>query len=157
LAKAKKIPGLDVNKPLSECLKVILPVRFSEMTEHEQGTLEGSDIEALHDMRVASRRVQAVFKMFRSVFPKKKFKTEYAELKMLISALGVVRDCDVFIDKLKKLKASQPAGDTRAFDLLIIRKQAEREEKRRVLAEHISMLNKAGYKEHFHGFVYENL
>lgn len=157
MAKAKKIHGLDVNKPLTECLKVILPVRFSEMTEHEQGTLEGSDIEALHDMRVASRRVQAVFKMFRSVFPKKKFKAEYAELKLLISALGVVRDYDVFIDKLQKLREEIPANDTRAFDLMIIRKQAERDEKRKLLASYINTLNKAGYKERFLNFVNENL
>lgn len=127
------------------------------MTEHEQGTLEGSDIEALHDMRVASRRVQAVFKMFRQVFPKKKFKAEYNELRMLIRSLGEVRDYDVFIDKLQKLKRDVADKDTRAFDLLIIRKKAEREEKRKLLVNHINQLNKAGYKEHFLNFVNENL
>ncbi len=157
MAKAKKIQGLDPNKPLAECLKLILPARFLEMTEHEAGTIDGSDIEALHDMRVASRRVQAVFKMFRQVFPKKKFKAEYEELKLLISSLGVVRDYDVFIDKLKKLKSQAAASDTRAFDLLIIRKSAEREEKRKLLVGHLSSLNKAGYKEHFMNFVNENL
>lgn len=157
MAKAKKIHGLDPDKPLAECLKVILPVRFGEMTEHEQGTLEGSDIEALHDMRVASRRVQAVFKMFRQVFPKKKFKAEYNELRMLIRSLGEVRDYDVFIDKLQKLKRDVADKDTRAFDLLIIRKKAEREEKRKLLVNHINQLNKAGYKEHFLNFVNENL
>lgn len=136
---------------------MILPVRFGEMTEHEQGTLEGSDIEALHDMRVASRRVQAVFKMFRQVFPKKKFKAEYNELRMLIRSLGEVRDYDVFIDKLQKLKRDVADKDTRAFDLLIIRKKAEREEKRKVLINHINALNKAGYKDHFLNFVNENL
>lgn len=157
MAKAKKIHGLDPNMPLAECLKVILPVRFGEMTEHEAGTIAGNDIEALHDMRVASRRVQAVFKMFRQVFPKKKFKAEYDELRMLIRSLGEVRDYDVFIDKLHKLKASARDRDTRAFDLLIIRKQAERDEKRKALVNHLNTLNKAGYKEHFLNFVNENL
>ncbi len=157
MAKAKKITGLDPNRPLDECLLKILLTRFDEMTVHEQGTVDGSDIEALHDMRVASRRVQAVFKMFREIFPKKKFKAEYNELRMLIRSLGEVRDYDVFIDKTEKLKADSHERDTRAMDLLIIRKKAEREQKRKALIQHIVSLNKAGYKEHFNNFITENL
>lgn len=157
MAKAKKIPGLDPNHPLDISLLKILRTRFDEMTVHEQGTIDGSDIEALHDMRVASRRVQAVFKMFRSIFPKKKFKTEYNELRLLIRSLGEVRDYDVFIDKTEKLKNELSDKDTRAIDLLIIRKKAEREQKRKLLIQHINTLNKAGYKEHFNNFITENL
>src|SRR5689334_10120651 len=99
------------------------------MVSFEEGTLLGEDIEQLHDMRVASRRVQAVLKIFRGVFPKKKFKAEYAELKSLISALGEVRDYDVFIEKTEKLKTVDTSQDKRALDLLIIRKKAERDQK----------------------------
>ncbi|NOS83587.1 MAG: CHAD domain-containing protein [Ignavibacteria bacterium] len=157
MAKAKKIPGLDPNHPLDVSLLKILRTRFDEMTAHEQGTIDGSDIEALHDMRVASRRVQAVFKMFRGIFPKKKFKTEYNELRLLIRSLGEVRDYDVFIDKTEKLKNELSDKDTRAIDLLIIRKKAEREQKRKLLIQHINTLNKAEYKEHFSNFITENL
>jgi len=157
MAKAKKIPGLDPNHPLDVSLLKILRTRFDEMTAHEQGTIDGSDIEALHDMRVASRRVQAVFKMFRGIFPKKKFKAEYNELRLLIRSLGEVRDYDVFIDKTEKLKNELNDKDTRAIDLLIIRKKAEREQKRKLLIQHINTLNKAGYKEHFNNFITENL
>jgi len=157
MAKAKKIPGLDPNHPLDVSLLKILRTRFDEMTMHEQGTIDGSDIEALHDMRVASRRVQAVFKMFRGIFPKKKFKTEYNELRLLIRSLGEVRDYDVFIEKSEKLKNELNDKDTRAIDLLIIRKKAEREQKRKLLIQHINTLNKAGYKEHFNNFITESL
>jgi CHAD domain-containing protein len=157
LAKARKIPYLNPNQPLNNCLQKILRTRFDEMISFEQGTIEGTDIEALHDMRVASRRVQAVLKIFRGAFPKKKFKTEYAEIRGLIRALGEVRDYDVFIEKLEKLNMSHPAEDKRALDLLIIRKKAERKEKRKFLVQHITFLNKAGYKEHFYRFIYTSL
>lgn len=157
MAKPKKIPYLDPNKPLDECLLKILRTRFDEMISHEQGTIDGSDIEALHDMRVASRRVQAVFKIFRGIFPKKKFKVEYIELQLLIRSLGEVRDYDVFIDKIKKLNKESAEKDNRAIDLLIIRKKTEREQKRKLLILHINELNKAGYKEHFNNFINENL
>jgi len=157
LAKAKKIPYLNPNQPLGISLQKILRTRFDEMISFEQGTVEGSDIEALHGMRVASRRVQAMLKVFRGVFPKKKYKAEYAELRSLIRSLGEVRDYDVFIDKIEKFKIEQAAPDKRAIDLLIIRKKAEREQKRKLLNQHISNLNKLGYKEHFYKFIMESL
>lgn len=127
------------------------------MISFEEGTIDGSDIEALHDMRVASRRVQAVLKIFRGAFPKKKFKSEYAEIRSLIQALGEVRDYDVFIDKIEKFKSEHAGEDKRAIDLLIIRKKAEREQKRKMLIQHINNLNKLGYKEHFYRFIIESL
>ncbi|MCI0449352.1 MAG: CHAD domain-containing protein [Chlorobi bacterium] len=154
MSKARKIPYLNPNQVLNVCLEKILRTRFDEMISFEQGTIDGTDIEALHDMRVASRRVQAVMKIFRAAFPKKKFKTEYAEIKGLIRALGEVRDYDVFIDKLEKYNTAHPSDDKRAFDLLIIRKKAGREQKRKFLIQHINYLNKIGYKEHFYRFIY---
>jgi len=157
LAKARKIPYLNPNQPLGRCLQKILRTRFDEMISFEQGTIEGTDIEALHDMRVASRRVQAVLKIFRGAFPKKKYNQEYFEIRSLIRALGEVRDYDVFIDKLEKFKSTHSANDKRALDLLIIRKKAERGEKRKILIQHINSLNKAGYKEHFYQFISTSL
>lgn len=157
MAKARKIPYLNPNQPLGISLQKILRTRFDEMISFEQGTIDGSDIEALHDMRVASRRVQAVLKIFRGAFPKKGFKDEYAEIRSLIQALGEVRDYDVFIDKTEKFKSEHTSDDKRAIDLLIIRKKAERERKRKMLIQHINNLNKLGYKEHFYRFIMDNL
>jgi len=156
MAKARKIPYLNPNQPLGISLQKILRTRFDEMISFEEGTITGSDIEALHDMRVASRRVQAVLKIFRGAFPKKRFKDEYAEIRSLIQALGEVRDYDVFIDKIEKFKSEHTGDDKRAIDLLIIRKKTEREQKRKMLIQHINNLNKLGYKEHFYSFIVES-
>lgn len=169
MAKAKKIPYLDPEQPLDVSLRKILRTRFDEMISFEQGTIDGSDIEALHDMRVASRRVQAVFKIFRNVFPKKKYKAEYEEIRSLIRALGEVRDYDVFIEKMEKIRAQSDSADnrasvtdTRAIDMLIIRKKSERELKRKLLIQHLANLNKpsynsGGYKQRFYDFIMEEL
>src|SRR4030095_3319930 len=164
MAKARKIPYLNPNQPLNVCLQKILRTRFDEMVSFEQSTIDGSDIESLHDMRVASRRVQAVLKIFRGAFPIKKFKAEYAEIRGLIRELGEVRDYDVFIDKIEKFRTERAAKggntskeDWRALDLLIIRKKAERDVKRKALIQHLNDMNRAGYKEHFYRFISENL
>ena len=157
MAKARKIPYLNPDQSLSICLQKILRTRFDEMISFEQGTLLGEDIEFLHDMRVASRRVQAVLKIFRGAFPKSKFKPEYVQIRTLIRALGVVRDYDVFIDKIEKYKKSFKNHDNRALDLLNHRKKTQREEKRRIMIQTINGLNKIGYKENFMRFITSNL
>lgn len=157
MAKAKKIPYLNPDQPLEVCLQKILRTRFGEMISFESGTIAGTDIEALHDMRVASRRLQAVLKIFRGAFPKRKFKSEYIEIRGLIRALGEVRDSDVMIDKMEKFRSAQNTADSRALDLYVIRKKMERQEKRKVLIQHIYNINKAGYKEHFYRFITECL
>ncbi len=123
------------------------------MISFEEGTIIGEDIEFLHDMRVSSRRVQAVLKIFRAAFPKKLYKNEYEQVRLLIRSLGVVRDYDVFIDKMEKLRAKSTGNDNRAVDMLIIRKKVERDARRKVMVKTINELNRLGYKENFMRFI----
>jgi CHAD domain-containing protein len=153
MGKAKKIPYLNPEQPLGLCLQKILRTRFNEMTAFEEGTLKGEDIEFLHDMRVASRRVQAVLKIFRGAFPKKLYMNEYEQVRLLIRTLGVVRDYDVFIEKLEKLRAGSKSADNRSLDMLIIRKKVERDVKRKIMVKTINELNRLGYKENFMRFI----
>lgn len=153
MAKAKKIPYLNPHADLKTCLKKILTTRFKEMLQFEAGTIEGSDIEQLHDMRVASRRIQAVMKVFRLAFPKKEFNKQYKVIRGLKDALGVVRHYDVFIDALEKSKVQ--LHEARAIDLLIIRQKGLREAKRKELVKYLGDLNRRRYKEKFSEFVGE--
>ncbi len=165
MAKAKKIPHLNPEKDLKTCLPKILKTRFEEMIAYESGTIEGTDIEMLHNMRVASRRVQAVMKVFRAAFPKNEFKKQYKVIRGLKDTLGVVRHYDVFIDTLEHYSPDLPpplgAGqapesgnnsDRRAIDLLIIRQNALRERKKKELSKYIYELNRRGYKVKFMEF-----
>lgn len=123
------------------------------MYSYEKGTIDGKDIEYLHDMRVSSRRVQAALKIFRGAFPKKKFKPVYGKLRSLIRALGVVRHYDVFIDRLYKYRKNLEEKDRKAFDLLIIRQNSIREQHRKELLNTMKQLEKSGFKEEFHQFI----
>ena len=157
MAKARKIAYLNPDQPLNICLQKILRTRFNEMISTEEGTLLGDNIEYLHDMRVSSRRVQAMLKIFREAFPPKKYNDEYSQIRLLIRSLGVVRDYDVFIDKLEEFRRESAWQDNRALDMLIIRKKVERDNKRKELVKTINDLNRLGYKENFMKFITENL
>ena len=47
----------------------IVRVRAEELFDHAGGVLDTSDIERVHDMRVASRRLRAVLEIFAACFP----------------------------------------------------------------------------------------
>jgi CHAD domain-containing protein len=149
MAKSREITGLNCDDKLSISLPLILRARFEEMYEFEKGMLQGKDIEALHDMRVASRRVQAVLKIFRSYFPQRKFKKEYLKLKSMIRALGEVRQLDVFIDTLEKYRNKLPDNEKKPIDLLLIRQNSIRTAKRKILINLCRILDKNGFKESF--------
>lgn len=127
------------------------------MISNEPGTIQGKDIEALHDMRVSSRRVQAVMKVFRAAFPPKPYKREYARIKTIKDVLGEVRHFDVFIGMLESLREKLPEKEARTIELLTARQKMLRAQKRKFLVRHLNYLNRQGYKESFSRFIIKSL
>jgi CHAD domain-containing protein len=70
------------------------------------GVRANNDIEHIHRMRVASRRLRAALPLFSSCFSEKDFRHWMHEIKKITRALGDARDTDVQVAFLKKyLKA----------------------------------------------------
>lgn len=78
------------------------------------GVRAGDDIEPLHRMRVASRRLRAGLRTFRICISGKYYRRIYSETRAITRALGEARDADVQIAFLKKArkKASATRGRT---------------------------------------------
>ena len=72
--KPLDVIGIHPHDLLSEAGRKVMRYHFAEMLRHEAGTRLGEDIEALHDMRVATRRLRAAFEVFGSAFDKKALK-----------------------------------------------------------------------------------
>ena len=51
--------------------RATVAVRAQELFEHADGVLDTADIERVHDMRVATRRLRAVLEIFAPCFPRK--------------------------------------------------------------------------------------
>jgi CHAD domain-containing protein len=69
------------------------------MLAHEPGTRLGEDPEALHQMRVATRRMRGALKLFESVLPPASARLS-EELGWLAGLLGAVRDLDIQLERL---------------------------------------------------------
>ncbi len=72
------------------------------------GTRSGADIEALHDMRVASRRLRAALRGFCEAFAPEALKPVADEVGSVTRALGEARDQDVFIEFLQGYAQANP-------------------------------------------------
>jgi len=111
MAKARDIPGLDARMPFAEAAAATVAVRAAELFEQSENVLDITDIERVHDMRVASRRLRAVLEIYAPCFPVDEFKPILREVKALADALGARRDPDVLLDQLAKLEGSLPKAN----------------------------------------------
>ncbi|WP_455278171.1 YfcE family phosphodiesterase [[Eubacterium] cellulosolvens] len=67
-----------------------------------EGVRKNEDIECIHKMRVASRRIRAALPLFLDCFPKTSCKKWLKEIKRIGRTLGSARDTDVQIAFIKK-------------------------------------------------------
>ena len=95
----------------------VLRRHFSTMLAREPGTRLGDDIEELHDMRVATRRLRAALSLFAEVLPAGAA-TSREELGWIGASLGAVRDLDVQLEQLDAWRAEVPAVDREALATL---------------------------------------
>ncbi len=113
MAKAADIE-VDPFEPYAVAGARIVRVRAREVFEHADGVLDTEDIERVHAMRVATRRLRAVLEVFAPCFEKRAYKDVLRDVKRLADALGERRDPDVHIAAMtgfaKAVASGQRAG-----------------------------------------------
>jgi CHAD domain-containing protein len=108
---------IDPEAPIGAVARAVLRRQFSAMLAHEPGTRLGDDIEELHDMRVATRRLRAALSLFSDALPATAEKLR-EELGWVGRTLGSVRDLDVQLEQLDEWLTALPEADREALDAL---------------------------------------
>jgi CHAD domain-containing protein len=147
MAKARDIDGLHASMPFAEAAAATVAVRAQELFEHSENVLDMTDIERVHDMRVASRRLRAVLEIYAPCFPTGQFKPLLREVKDLADALGARRDPDVLLDRLATLETTLPKANTpgiEAFAAPIREEQLRGNEMLAAALEHAERTNLKG-------------
>ena len=119
MAKARDIPGIDRDMPYATAAARVVAVRADEVVEHARGVLDIGEIERVHDMRVATRRLRAALEVFRPCFPRDEFKDALREVKAIADALGERRDRDVTIAALEDFGEALAAPDRPGIESLV--------------------------------------
>jgi CHAD domain-containing protein len=125
MAKARDIPGLEAHLSYREAAARTVAVRAEELFDHAAGVLDTSDIERVHDMRVASRRLRAVLEIYEPCFPRKQLRSALADVKALADSLGERRDPDVQLAQLEEFASAVKPADRPGVEVFAERVQAE--------------------------------
>ncbi len=111
MARAREIPGIDREIPFAIAAASVVEVRMDELVEHSAAVLDTNEIEGVHAMRVATRRLRAALEVFDSCFPSEDRKAALKEVKTIADALGERRDRDVTIAALEQFSETLAAPD----------------------------------------------
>jgi CHAD domain-containing protein len=112
MARARQIPGISPGDSFAEVAARVVEVRSKEIFEPHGELLSVEDPGAVHDMRVATRRLRAALEVFEPCFPRRRLRRARRALGELADALGERRDRDIQIQWLRD--QSPGDGDERA-------------------------------------------
>jgi len=135
VAKARDIPGFTADLPFREAAALAVSTRADEVWEHERRALDTDDIEGVHDMRVATRRLRAAMEIFAPCFPRKRHRKALREVRDLADLLGTRRDPDVMIERLHAIEASLTQEDRPGIESLCDELRAGQAEANRGLSD----------------------
>jgi CHAD domain-containing protein len=148
-----KRPGVLPADPLAEAGRKILRLHFEEMLANEAGTLAGEDPEALHDMRVATRRQRAALRIVRPHFRRSAIRPVRDGLRALGGVLGAVRDLDVLLADVREQGPTLTGGEARALQVLVDSWTRRRDAARAQMLAHLDGPAYAEFREEYARFL----
>ena len=129
--KAKKRSSeVVLQDPMAEAGRKLFSKQISRMKRHEVGSRSGEDIESVHQMRVAIRRMRSLFKLIGSHYQPKTVAKYGKGLRRIARALGNIRDLDVLIVDLQDYQSALPADSHATLDLVVAILEARRDKYR---------------------------
>ncbi len=139
--------------PLPEVAKKVLSVHFKRMEANEKGARKGEDIERLHNMRVAVRRMRTAARIFGRFLDEDEFRPFVRELRTLGRSLGPVRDLDVQMDQARAFQGTLRMRERLDLQRLLEAWQLNRARLRQRLLEHLDSSAYRTFKEEFTAFL----
>jgi CHAD domain-containing protein len=146
VAKAQDI-DVAPDEPFRLAAARVVRVRAAELFDHADGVLDTRDIERVHDMRVASRRLRAVLEIFAPCFPPSEFDGVLRDVKQLADALGARRDPDVHIEALEAFSKAVAAANRPGVARMVEDLRARQSRGNELLAGELERAAQRGLRE----------
>ncbi|MDT4898306.1 MAG: hypothetical protein QOH25_3383 [Acidobacteriota bacterium] len=155
--KAKEIVGLDCGASAAEGIRLVLRSRLEEMCAFRATALAWSEMEGVHDMRVASRRLRSLVRDFSPYFRNRKLRRSTIALKSIADALGAVRDQEVALKALEKLAAESPVEVAAGIEQFASERRLKQERARSELEKALTQTALAKLQEEFNAALSDGL
>src|SRR5829696_4297983 len=124
-------PEVDADAPVEALLRHDLAGGTLRLFRHEAGVRIGEDAEAVHQARVATRRIRSTLRTFSKLLDEEWTDRLRDDLKWLANLLGEVRDTDVLLKRFSEQLAALPAADAKAGPRLLAKLEEQRGQARR--------------------------
>lgn len=98
-----EIEKLKSTKQYKKNASLIMKNRIENLLNYTQSYFKNPDVENLHDVRIALRRVRYSMELFIVCYDKKIFIKFYTKVQLLQDLSGNVRDVDISIENLNAL------------------------------------------------------
>jgi len=128
-------------------MRSLIGERWEDVWKAVPRAVEGTDIEGVHDVRVASRRLRAAMDVAVPAFPGSWYKPLLEAAKEITSELGAVRDRDVMIDYLTNAREASPPNERPGIERLIDRIERERTVARKEMEAYLQKLAEEGLRD----------
>jgi hypothetical protein len=100
--KARKVRGLDPEGTLADNVERIIEVRLDELGSFMPKAADPGEVKALHDLRIAAKRLRYLLEMFSPCFGPYAA-TAAKRVKRLQDLVGEIHDCDVMLPRVEGL------------------------------------------------------
>ncbi|MBI4672443.1 MAG: CHAD domain-containing protein [Chloroflexi bacterium] len=112
-------PLLASGDLLGDAARKIIARQFEKLRALEEQVRANDDLEAVHDMRVACRRMNSALRLLRAYFSNKRVKKRRPVLEELRDVLGRARNFDVLGAALDSYRANAPASESTALQMVM--------------------------------------
>jgi CHAD domain-containing protein len=151
--KPRQFIGVNLDDTMAEAGKKVWLYYFAEMLGHEEGTLLGENVEELHDMRVATRRMRTAFDIFSPAFDPKTMKRHIKGLRTIGRVLGQVRDMDVILENAITYQMKMKSNARLGVEPLLNNWKGTIDRQRTKLIKHLQSEAYHNFKQNFNIFL----
>ncbi|HWR25529.1 MAG TPA: CHAD domain-containing protein, partial [Methanosarcina sp.] len=139
--------------PMAYVAWEVFSQQFSKMLASEKATRKREDIEALHDMRVAVRRMRAAEKVFEAYLDSEKLEPHIKGLRRTLGSLGDTRDLDVFRERAEEYVKKLPPENGHDLDPLFEMLDKKKETAWESMLAYLNSEKYANFKKEFSDFL----
>jgi len=111
--KAQVVKGLDPAEPFADAMARIVRVRLAEACAFAPAVLDEDEVEALHDLRIAAKRLRYILELSASCFGSGAAGAA-KQARALQDLIGEIHDCDVMLPRVLAHEATLRAEDAAA-------------------------------------------